>query len=389
MTATDFIVCGAGLAGAATAWQLAARGHTVTVLERTTPANHAGSSHGSARIFRYAYPSQLYTDLVVRSKPLWDALETAHGTPLITPTGAVDFGELREPQHLARVLEAAGVEHELLSAADATDRFPQFAFDTEVLYHPGSGVLNAEATVHAMLDLAVSTGNARVLNNWEVTRLSRDAHGFTAHSATGDTESAGKIIVAAGGWLPTLLADLALPESFLTAFPTLEVRQEQAFHMPWRDTDAAGLSYPAWPTFIHKRAALQTYGLPGGLDAGFTGQKMAQFNGGSVLPSALHQNGEITPEMRAKIIDYATEYLPGVVPEPYAETTCLFTNTPDEDFVIDEVDGVIIVSACSGHGGKFAPLLGELAADLATGAGSVPDEFRVAFQAQQRAEATR
>lgn len=389
MTATDFIVCGAGLAGAAAAWQLAERGHTVTVLERTTPANEEGSSHGSARIFRYAYPSKLYTDLVVRSKPLWDDLEAKHGTRLITPTGAVDFGELREPQHLARVLETAGVEHELLSAADATARFPQFAFETEVLYHPGSGVLNAEETVHAMLDLAVATGNARVLTNWDVAKLTREAHGFTAHSTTGEQESAGKVIVAAGGWLPYLLKDLALPEKFLASFPALEVRQEQAFHMPWRETDESGLAYPEWPTFIHKRTALQTYGLPGGHDAGFRGQKMAQFNGGSILPSALDQNGEITPEMRAKIVAYATEFLPGVIPEPYAETSCLFTNTPNEDFVIDEQDGVIVVSACSGHGGKFAPLLGELAADLATGTGTVPDEFRVAFQAAERAGATR
>lgn len=379
MSTSEYLIIGAGLAGAAAAWQLADRGATVTVLERSTPANEEGSSHGSARIFRYAYPTQLYTDLVVRSKAGWEELEARSGKPLITPTGAVDFGEIRDPAGLARVLEQAGIEHELLSRAEAQTRFPQFNFDTEVLFHPGAGVLDAQETVAAMLDLAVATGNAQLRTDWEVASLTRTpTGGITAHSATGDTATGTKVIVAAGGWLPHLLADLALPQSFLSSFPALEVRQEQAFHMPWRDADAAGNTYPAWPTFIHKQPGFQTYGLPGGRDAGFRGQKMAQFNGGPIIPSAVDQDGQIDPEMRRTMVAYAERFLPGVLPEPYAETTCLFTNTTNEDFVIDECDGVIVLSACSGHGGKFAPLLGELAADLATGAGAVPEEFRAA-----------
>ncbi|MDJ1371211.1 FAD-dependent oxidoreductase [Gulosibacter molinativorax] len=379
MPLSDYIVIGAGLAGAAAAWQLAERGHNVTVVERTTPANDEGSSHGSARIFRYAYPSQLYTDLVVRARSGWDALERAAGKHLITPTGAIDFGAVRQPELLARVLERAGVEHELLAAADARARFPQFNFDTEVLYHPGSGVLDAITTVETMLDLAVATGRVDLRTNWEVAGITRTAFGgFVVKSATGERVAGAKVIVAAGGWFPHLLQDLALPSAFLESFPKLEVRQEQAFHMPWREQDASGNTYPSWPTFIHKRFEFETYGLPGGRDAEFRGQKLAQFNGGPVIPSALDQDGRIRPEMRAKMIAYAEEFLPGVVPEPYAETTCLFTNTQNEDFVIDEADGVVVVSACSGHGGKFAPLLGELAADLATGTGTVPQEFRVA-----------
>ena len=73
---------------------------------------------------------------------------------------------------------------------------------------------------------------------------------------------------------------------------------------------------------------------------------------------------------------YVTRYFPGLVPEPYAETTCLFTNTPDEEFVIDEVDGITIVSPCSGHGAKFAPLTGEMAADLASGVRRPPQRFQ-------------
>ncbi|MBP1325592.1 sarcosine oxidase [Leucobacter exalbidus] len=385
MPTSDYIVIGAGIAGASAAWRLAQRGAHVTVLERTTPANAAGSSHGSARIFRYAYAQPLYAGLVVRAKTGWDELERLSGTPLISPTGAVDFGADRRPQDLAHVLDTVGVEHELLDAGAAQERWPQFNFDSDVLWQPGAGVLDAETTVQTMLALAQATGFAEVRTNWNVASVRRiGSAGFEVRSVTGETVTGKKVIVAAGGWLPHLLRDLALPEAFVRSFPALEVRQEQAFHMPWRDTDDAGQPYPSWPTFIHNRAGVDVYGLPGGRDAGHRGQKFARFNGGKVLPSALDQDGEILPEMRDWIIGYAREFLPGLVPEPYAETTCLFTNTPSEDFVIDEADGVIVVSACSGHGAKFAPVLGELGADLATGAGAVPAEFRVAAHAGSR-----
>ena len=245
MSMTEFGLFGAELAGAAAAWQLAERGHTVTVLERTTPANEEGSSHGSARIFRYAYPSPLYTKLVVRAKRGWDALEAASGRQLITPTGAVDFGEVRGPARIARVLEGAGIEHELLSRDAARERFSQIAFDTDVLYHPGAGVLDAITTVETMLELAVRAGNAAVHTNWEVASIERRGGGFDVRSTDGTIVTGAKVIVAAGGWFPHLPADLALPSAFLASYPTLGVRQEQAFAVPWRDVDDDDGGYPS------------------------------------------------------------------------------------------------------------------------------------------------
>lgn len=380
---TEHIVIGAGLAGAATARALADRGENVTVLEQHTPATALGSSHGSARILRFAYPQRLYVDLVVASRALWADIEQAAGLELITATGAVDHGEVRHVSELAAVFDTVGIEHEVLSSAEATARWPQMRFDTEVLWHPAAGVIDAETAVTAMLDLAVATDRVRVLEDWTVAEVGRrSGGGFRVTSASGGAVDADTVIVAAGGYLPALLPHLGLPEGFRAALPRFDVRQEQAFHFPYRGADDPGQPAAAWPTFIHKSGEIFTYGLPGGRDAGFSGLKLAEFNGGRVIPSALDQDGRITPEMRERMTDYVREHLPGLAPEPYAETTCLFTNTPSEDFLIDSADGVVLVSACSGHGAKFAPMIGELAADLATGQGSVPEEFRAAHHAR-------
>ena len=368
---SHYVVVGAGLAGAATAWQLASRGHQVTLLERNVPASHDASSHGSARIFRYAYPEHFYTRAVVESKALWDGLVAATGTPLISPFGAVDYGSERNPRLLASVLADEGIEHELLSASEARTRWPQIGFDTEVLWHPGAGVIDAETAVNAIVGLAVGNG-ARLLTDWSLHSIERNGSGYRLTSTSGETLDAGNVVVSTGGWLPRLLGSLSLPDAFLAGLPDITVRQEQAFHFRYIDHGSAG----RWPTFIHKAADIQAYGLPGGRDAGFAGQKVAQYNGGPLIPSAAEQTGVVDPANRERVADYVRRYLPGLDPEPYAETTCLFTNTPNEDFLIDRVDNITILSPCSGHGAKFAPLIGQWAADLATGFRGVPDRFR-------------
>ncbi|WP_432563371.1 FAD-dependent oxidoreductase [Kineococcus sp. SYSU DK003] len=371
MSSAQFLVVGAGLAGASTAWRLADRGFSVTLVERDVPACAHGSSHGSARIFRYAYPERAYVDLVGASEPGWAELSAVHGAPLITRTGALDFGSDRHPHDLATVLEAAGVDHELLPQEQARERWPQIAFDSDVLLHAAGGVLDAESTVGAMVAAARAKG-AQVLTGWPLQRLERTGPGFTAHALDGRTVQAGRVVVSAGGWLPELLGNLSLPSGFLGAFPALEVREENAFHFPYRDGGGS-----AWPTLIHRRRSGYVYALPGGRDAQFRGQKVAEFNAGRVLTSASTRSGVVDPANRERVVEHVRRFLPGLEPEPYAETTCLFTSTPTEDFVIDEADGVTVVSPCSGHGAKFAPLLGEIAADVALGTGSVPERFRV------------
>src|SRR6478609_5690589 len=158
MSTHPIAIIGAGLAGAATAWQLARRGHDVVILERSVPASEWGSSHGSARILRYTYPDPFYTGLMVQARRGWEELEGLHGERLITPTGSLDLGATREPAALAQVLADHGIPHELLSATDASSRWPGFAFDGPVLWHESAGVIDAEASVRAMVALAVEAG---------------------------------------------------------------------------------------------------------------------------------------------------------------------------------------------------------------------------------------
>ncbi|MBF4631124.1 FAD-dependent oxidoreductase [Clavibacter michiganensis subsp. phaseoli] len=361
--ASHHVVIGAGLAGAATAWQLASRGHEVTVLERDRPASMLGSSHGSARILRYAYDDPFYVRLVRDARVLWDRLERTTGARLVTPTGSVDSGLVRRPVELARVLERVGIEHELMGAREAEGRWPEMAFDSDVLFHPAAGVVDAETAVRTMLDLAVGHGSV-VHEGWEAVSVERVGAGFAVTSHDGRRVEGDSVIVGAGAWLPDLLGGaLPLPRAALDRIPPLRVRQEQVFHFAYMDGPPAR----SVPTSIHMDERMQVYALPGGRDVEGRGHKVAEFDGGRVIPSAAHQDGVVDPANRARVVDWVRRNLPGVEPVPYAEATCLFTSTPTEDFVIDRVEGITIVSPCSGHGAKFAPLIGSLAADAATG----------------------
>lgn len=375
-SASEYVVVGAGLAGAATAWHLAAAGHEVTILERGVPAGANGSSHGSARIFRYAYPDPFYARLVADARRVWSELEQAHGEQLIRPTGSLDFGAVRKPHVLANVLNDIGVEHELVARRVAAERWTDINVDSDVLWHPDAGVIDAERSVWAMIDQARSHG-ARLLTDWDVTSVGARGSGYRLRSGNGSTLDARQVVIAAGGWLPNLLGSLDVRADFLAAIPQITVLQEQAYHFPYRDPAAA------WPTFIYKSESIQTYSLPGGRDAGFRGQKLAQYCGGRSIGTAAAQDGLVDPANRQRMIEYVEQFLPGLEPEPYAETTCLFTNTPTENFILDRCDGITVLSPCSGHGAKFAPLIGRLAAEVASastasaGRAAAPPEFRV------------
>ncbi|HEU5159275.1 MAG TPA: N-methyl-L-tryptophan oxidase [Streptosporangiaceae bacterium] len=349
MTDIDIAVIGLGLAGSAAAWALTARGRSVTAFEAFSPGHRRGSSHGHSRIFRHAYADPFYVELTRRARELWRRLEDASGERLVTPTGGIDYGEASHLTQMAEVLAAAGVPTELLEPAAARERWPGLAFDGPVLFQPDAGVIDPEKAIAAMTKLASGAG-ARLSYENPVTALERDGDGGVRLHTAGESWRARMVVVAAGGWTAPLLAGLV-------ELPPLRVTQEQAFF--FRPAEAG-----PWPTFIHDARAV--YGLPEGPLV-----KVAEHHRGKET-TADARDGVVDPAGRRRLIAYVRERLPGLQPVPEAELTCLYTVTENQDFVIDRRGRIVVCSACSGHGAKFAPLTGELVADLVDGRPPLP-----------------
>ncbi|GAA5058700.1 sarcosine oxidase [Thermocatellispora tengchongensis] len=359
----EIAVAGAGLMGAATAWALARRGRAVALLERFAPGHDRGSSHGSARIVRRAYPDPLYVAMTGRAMALWRELERESGERLIRITGGLDHGGLRDPGGIAAVLARAGVEHELMPAAEAGRRWPGLRFTGPVLFHPEAGTVDAARAVAAFTARARAAG-ASFHPRTPVLRLTPYEGGVRLETERG-TVAARRVVVAAGAWVSGLAGGLV-------PLPPLTVTQQQAFHFPRRDPDVD------WPVVVHKDEGVSCYSLPGGRDGGpGGGRKVAEHDGGTPT-TADTRSGVVDPAARERVAAYVREWLPGLEPEPFGETSCLYTSTITEDFVLDREGPLVICSPCSGHGAKFAPLIGELAADLAEGAPSPDPRFTLA-----------
>ncbi|WP_244927656.1 FAD-dependent oxidoreductase [Nocardioides sp. W7] len=365
--AYDVCVVGAGLAGTAAARELAARGHSVLLLEQHTVGHVHGSSHGSSRIYRRAYLDPFYVDLTGRAADEWDRLEAEAGVALRTRTGGLDTGTART-RGVLDLLTASGMPVELLSAGEIAERWPGIALAGEAAFHPEAGHLDADATVRACVGLALAHG-ADLHEQTALTRLEPVADGVVVHTAGGSARAA-TVVVAAGAWLPELLGGLGVsPE-----LPPLWVKQQELFHFAHRDPAAR------WPTLVDKHE-VELYALGSGRDGGpAPSYKIGQFDSES-LTTASTRDGVIDDRPRRVVTSYVEQHLPGLVPDPTEEATCLFTMTGDGDFVLDRVGPVVIASPCSGHGAKFAPLLGVLLADLVAGAAPEP---RFAFRGAGR-----
>ncbi len=361
----DVVIIGAGLAGSAAAWAVAGRGRSVVVLEAFQPGHRRGSSHGSARIFRRAYPDPLYVRLTGEAQRLWRQLADQAGEELIVTTGGIDFGPAREQEKIYDVLSASGVPAELMPAAAAAERWPGVAFGSErVMFQPDAGVIDAERAMAAMLRLARSHG-AQIHYDSPVLSISaRESAGESKAGAGAEVRTADRswhaptVIVAAGAWLEPLLGDLV-------ALPPLVVTQQEAFHF------APRASGPPRPVFIY-RGEVDMYGLMAGRDGELPGAIKIGQHGRGAVTTGDDRDGIISPACRERARRFVRERLEDLDPDPVGELTCLYTSTATDDFILDRQGPFVVCSACSGHGAKFAPLTGEIAADLACG-GPAPE----------------
>ena len=351
----EVIVVGAGIMGAAAAWALSARGHDVVVLEARRAGHRDGSSHGSSRVFRRAYREPHHIPMTGLAQDHWRRLEVEAGTPILTLTGGLDHG--RDAQGLYDALRAGGVECELLSPGDAGGRWPHMRFDGPVVHYREAGVFDPELATAEMLRLAVQRG-AVVVHKCPVSAVEPSASEVLVRVA-GQERRAATVVVAAGPWTAGLLRGVV-------TLPKLTVTQQQVFHFARREGDDGSL----WPIALHDEVPA-IYALPGGRDGVVPGNmKLGEHDPGTTT-TADGRDGVVDPEARQRMIDHVRRWWPGLEPAPSAEFSCLYTWTDDQDFVIDRVGPLVVLSPCSGHGAKFAPLIGEWAADLVEG-GDVP-----------------
>jgi sarcosine oxidase len=367
---TEVIVIGAGVMGAASAWALARRGVQVTLLEQFTPGHALGASHGRARIFRLAYPEQLYVRLAQAAHPLWREVEDETGTALLSLTGAVDHGDPPVLAALSAALHEAGEQTDLLPGMAAEEHWPGLRFDGPVLYHPTAGRIDADAAVTALV-AAASTRGADVRYGLAVDRLEPvSGHRVDVHTSEGRL-SAASVVLAAGGWTTRLMA--GLPSVRL---PALRLTQEQpAVFAPLEPN-------LTWPSFIHHPLSNTPAPHPiGGVYGmgGVEGVKIGFHGVGPVVDPDDRARDAATPDpgALAALQTYAREWLPGVDAATAAAQTCTYNSTLDSDFVLDRVDAITVAAGFSGHGFKFAPAIGELVADLVQRTRPAPDRWSI------------
>jgi len=365
----DVVVVGCGLAGSASAWAATRRGASVLALDRFREHHARGSSHGSSRIVRRAYGDVLYARLAGEAFELWREVELQSGTTVLRMLGGLDFGAHRNTAAISEHLSSCGVAHEVLAAREAERRWPGMRFEGDVVHHEQAGTMDPQAAIDALISLA-RRGGADVRFGSAAVRVAAGDGAARVELGDGSAVTAGRVVVAAGAWVQPLVgADVPLPP--------MRITQQQIFHFPRRDTAA-----PPWPSVIHVDAGLgEVYHLAGGRDGGAgDDRKIGEHDRGTAC-SADTRDGVVDPASRQRIVDYVRRWLPGLDPTPRGEATCLYTHTPTGDFVLDRVGPLVVSSPCSGHGAKFAPLIGELTARLAFGDGSVPDRFRLASHA--------
>lgn len=355
----DVIIAGLGAVGSAAAYHLAKAGRRVLGLERFEPPHQMGSSHGLTRIIREAYfEHPLYVPLVHRAYELWAELEREAGRQLLLQTGGLMLGA--PTGALVCGAQRSAKEHRLpyrlLSAADVRQQFPVFQPpDTMVaIWEPRAGILFPEMAIKTHLELAAKWGadlqfNARILA-WEPQN-----GGVVVRTGLG-SYNAKKLLLSVGAWMKSLVPDLDLPL-------TVE-RQVSLWFEPRSQREL--FQSKRCPIFICEHAPQRFfYGFP---------------NLGDGVKVGIHHEGTITSpdlldrEVKDSDIEKGRSFLRWLLPDAAGRlrsaVVCMYTNTPDENFLFDYHPiqrQVLVASPCSGHGFKFSPVFGELAATLFCG----------------------
>jgi sarcosine oxidase len=351
----DVIVAGLGAMGSAAAWQLSRRGLSVLGLDRHRPPHAMGSSHGGSRIIReMAFEHPRYVPMVRRSYELWAELAAASGRELMLPTGALYIGA---PDSLIVAgSRRSAVEHrvacEEYSAAEVRRRWPQFVPDAGMvgLFERQAGVLRPEACIEA--GLAQASAHGATLRYDEAVLSWEAGPGVVRVRTDGASYVADRLVLALGPWMQEELVRLGV-----------KVWVERVVQQWFAPVDAAAMDPSRCPVYLWEDTdGVVFYGFPA-LDG--------------AVKAAVHHRGEATtadtvrrdvsPEDVARVAAYLKRWMPAAAGPHLRSAVCVYTNTTNGNFIVDrhpEHSAVLLASPCSGIGFKFAPVIGEMLADL-------------------------
>ncbi len=352
----DVIVIGLGAMGSAAAYHLAGRGQRVLGLDAYARLHTRGSSHGRSRIIRQVYKEAAeYVPLVQRAYDLWRDLEQESGRALLTTTGGLTIGERggAAAEGMARSAQQHNLPYEELSSEEVAARFPAFDLPDGLMavFDPMAGILAPEECVAAHLDLALEHG-AELHHEEPVRRWEADETGVQVETGAGVYE-AKRLVVTTGPWAGDLLSDLPLP---------LSVERVVNVHFePTKPELFAPDGCPVYALSVPEGAYYGFPALPG------QGVKIGRHDGGEpCTPRTIRR--EVDSSEIGMLKSALDRYLPGAAGPVKWSLTCMYTNTPDGHFVVDrhpEHDRVSYACGFSGHGFKFASVMGEVLADLA------------------------
>jgi sarcosine oxidase len=359
MPSFDVAIIGLGVMGSAALAALARRGRRVIGIDRFAPGHDRGSSHGITRVIRlgyYEHPS--YVPLVRAAYPLWRELEARSGQALLTITGILEIGA-PESDLVAGTLRSSRLHrlpHEIFDAPRLMERFPAFRLPDDFVgvFQPDGGFVRAEPTVAALQELASRCG-AELVWNEPVLTIEPRRGGVEVTTRRGNI-CAASAIVTAGPWLKSLLPELGVP---------LRVTRQVLGWFEPADPARPRFAAERFPVFLLQNGDGVFYGFPADAD----GVKIAKHHHVNETVDPDHYNRTVSAADEAAIRIALKAHLPDADGRLVAARTCLYTMTPDGDFIVDRLPGcreIIVAAPCSGHGFKFAPVIGEILADLAT-----------------------
>lgn len=367
----DCIVIGLGAMGAATLSQLSVTGKKILGIDQFSPLHEFGSSHGETRITRLAIgEGAYYTPFAIRSHELWRDVEAKTGATLLHSIGGLVIGAAdvstrfhNKPKFLSTTVEVArqfGIRHDVFSAREVRARYPQFAIgDSESAYFEyEAGYLKPEECVRSQLLLARMSGaHIRVMERvLSIERLS--GGGVSVKTSHGEyfTE---QVVVCAGPWISHLVPSLQ-KQCIATRQVLYWFSVEGAYER------CAPERFPVFIWSFGDSEAEGIYGFPA-IDGALGGMKIALSQYGPATDPSNVQREVSVEEKENTYSRYIARRLPVVNKRCIKATTCLYTVTPDSDFIIDrlpEAREIIVVSPCSGHGFKHSAAIGESVAQL-------------------------